>query len=188
MEIKLPSMAELRERFTLRNAPGWLLQALGIFTLVVWILNAKGTIEEAMSTAGQVSHVVRIVLPLLLSPWFGLTLIIAGVLYVIFVPQKHHLAKNVWIAGSIAWTACILSILALWSVFLVAITVNRPPYLTEWQKSKLKTVLGAGPDISSRLWILSYPYCFRCRNYAWKFANTMDEIPEPLNGITRLES
>ena len=103
-------MAELRERFTLRNAPGWLLQALGIFTLAIWILNAKGTVEEAISTAGQITYVVYATLPFLLSPWLGLSLIIAGVLYVIFVPQEHHPTKNVWIAGSIVGTQPVIPV------------------------------------------------------------------------------
>jgi len=55
----------------------------------------------------------------------------------------------------------------------------KAPHLTIEQQSKLKTVLKQGPDISSQLWIMSYPFCLRCRAYAWEFANTMDEIPKP---------
>jgi len=52
------------------------------------------------------------------------------------------------------------------------------PHLTKEQQSKLKTALGQGPDISPRLWIVSYPECFQCRAYAWEFATTLNEMPQ----------
>ena len=55
---------------------------------------------------------------LFLSPWFGLSLVLAGILYVVFIPQERQFTKNVWIAGCAASIACLLSLLALWSVFV----------------------------------------------------------------------
>ena len=52
------------------------------------------------------------------------------------------------------------------------------PHLTKEQQSKLKTALGQAPDISTRLWIVSYPECFECRAYAWDFASTLNELPQ----------
>jgi hypothetical protein len=184
MEIRFPSWAELKEKILPpTKRPGWISSAMGvldlIYHLIRWLLDWKSLAEEAVSTIEQLPFLARTTFAILVSPWFGVALVAVGLMYVLFVPADEQMSPHAVMAKWLAWGAVLLAFLALWSALLLGFFgTNSPPHLTRRQASRLTEVLGKGPDISLRIWIVSYPECFRCRAYAWEFATTMNEIPQ----------
>jgi hypothetical protein len=176
MEIRLPTKAELEELFTSRQLPGWLLQIIGGLVVLRWLLDLKSTLEEAVTTIGQVPAVIRLLSPLIFSPWFGIALVLVGIAYVIFIPAKDRPSPHAKVAVFVAWAGFVLCSLAIWTVLTAAFTVGGPRHLTEKQERKFTHALVEGPDISSQISIITYSDCFECRAYAWDFAIAMNTI------------
>ncbi len=169
---------ERRDRLLAKYSwPYRLLTAIGvIFLLLDW----KARAEEAVLTAHQLSGILSFLPPIVGSPWSGIGLILLSFVFAIFVPVETTLSLGGKLANLIAWTACVLSGFALWTIVVLASLPNAR-HLAEGQQTSLKRAFGAEADISSRLWIVSYPECFECRAYAWEFASTVDDVSQWAN-------
>jgi len=127
MEIRIPSRADFESLWGRIPGPAAVLVWLGvgqeIFRVLSWLLDWKARIEEAVRTAHQVGVFAGVLFQVAVSPWFGLSLVLIAVGYIIFVPSEQQLRPSLKVAGLVAWIACILAGLTLWSVLVVAIGV-----------------------------------------------------------------
>lgn len=178
MEIRLPTKAELAGKFTLRKAPGWLLSVIGFVTFLRWLLDLKGTIEEAISTAGEVSSTIQFISPLVISPWFGIALVIAGIGYGIFVPTTDHPTPRAEIAIFVAWSALILCFLAVWTVLEAAFIAVGPRALDSRARARFTKTLAGAATTGVEIKIVAFGNCNECMTYAWDFAEAMNGIPK----------
>ncbi len=124
MEIRWPSLDQCREKIANSNL-GWL---LGLFGLVWTLLGWKGQVEEAVNTAHQLFPFLSVALTFVGSTWFGIALMMAGLVYVIFVPAERHPSSSA-IATAAAIGACMLSFAALFFVtaLIFANRLSRQP-------------------------------------------------------------
>lgn len=79
-------------------------------------------------------------------------------------------------ASDFRWWAVVL--LALGALGYLAVPTIEPLMrLSKEQRVKLTNIFNEGPDISSKIWIISYTSCEMCGDYAWDFAEVMNGVP-----------
>src|SRR5262245_25001060 len=97
MQVRWPSREHLGKVWARSGYGARVLPVLGVlklaFDFLVWLLDWKSRIQEAVETAGQLGPVFSMLLTVVTSPWFGVALILLGVLYLAFVPAEEHPAE-----------------------------------------------------------------------------------------------
>jgi hypothetical protein len=172
------------------------------FDVLVWVLDWKSRVDEAVETAGQVGPGLSMVLNAVMSPWFGVALILLGVFYLVFVPAESHPAEThpaigVRVANIFPWAAAGVCTLLLWGAFVagyVAVNLSHSRRIMEKEKVAMAEELKAAgsfslatiqlPDadflyIADLMWIL--------KKADWKVGYPLLEVwEEPLPGLNIL--
>jgi hypothetical protein len=129
MEIRIPSKEDLKKLWTKLKGPAVVLTLLGLIQEVLRVLASlldwKSRVEEALSTAHQIEPIFGLLFRFVASPWFGISLILTGVFYAVFVPVEQQV-RSIKVATAVAWGACVLSGLALWSLILISVGAAPP--------------------------------------------------------------
>jgi hypothetical protein len=126
VDIHIPSGQELRERFGSSRA-GAILSLVGFVQFVVWaigkLLAWKSTIEEAQMTAHQLSPFLGVMVSIVTSPWFGLTMMALGYCYIAFVPSNIR-PRSQLIATISVWLACGVAVAGLFTLAVFAVSMK----------------------------------------------------------------
>jgi len=132
MEIRLPSAEEWQK--VKDSYVG--VRLLSIGAVLLFLLHWKSDLEEIVSTANQLPSFVRGVGTLLGSPWAGLTLVVFGIAYIIFVPAKNHPSSRAAVTA-IAWMGGVISFAALVVFVALLLAVHIRPLESEYTWSPL---------------------------------------------------